>query len=440
MEEVIVAALLGLATTSSAMIGVALGLYVPISKRLLGCILAFASGGLISALAIQLAFNGAVKLHHLGSSVGAAWLLVGSGFAIGAIIYSVFSRYLEQKGAAVRYPTRFREFVEKRREHDAKELIELLSRCDLLRHLPPQEIETILPYVRTRRLGPGQVLFNAGDPGDALYIVASGQIEILEANGYDELPPDQHIASLGAGEAFGEMALLSGSPRTATARSAGDVKLLEIGRTDFERLVAGDRVLARAVERLSHDRALDNLSAGTPGAASWAAVASSSLERLTRREADKILAEGGHGAGIPIVLGNVLDTIPGCLVIGSTFHGFGTLSLTLMLGMFIGGIPEAAASAATMRRAGFRPPTIFGLWSTILVAGTLAAAVGNGLIGGSFPLLTVFAEAVAGGAVLALVTHAMIPEAIEEAGSLIVLPTTAGFLAALYLALTEYSA
>jgi hypothetical protein len=52
-------------------------------------------------------------------------------------------------------------------------------------------------------------------------------------------------------------------------------------------------------------------------------------------------------------------------------------------------------------------------------------------------LVTAFSEAVAGGAVLALVTHAMIPEAIDEAGSLIVLPTTAGFLAALYLALAE---
>jgi hypothetical protein len=128
------------------------------------------------------------------------------------------------------------------------------------------------------------------------------------------------------------MALLSGSPRTATARSTGDVELLEIDRKDFERLVAGDQVLARAVERLSHARALNNLSAGTPGAASWAAVANTSLERLTRREANRILAEGGHGSGIPIVLGNVLDTIPGCLVIGSTFHGFDTLSLTLMLG------------------------------------------------------------------------------------------------------------
>ena len=72
MPEVVLAALLGLATTSSAMLGVALGLYVPISKRLLGCILAFASGGLISALAIELAFNGAIQLHHQGFGVGAS--------------------------------------------------------------------------------------------------------------------------------------------------------------------------------------------------------------------------------------------------------------------------------------------------------------------------------------------------------------------------------
>src|SRR4029078_4303318 len=273
VKEILLASLLGLATPSSAMIGIAVGLYVPISKRLLGCILAFASGGLISALAIELAFNGAVQLHHLGFSVGAAWLLVGSGFAIGAIIYSVFSRYL----------------IQKRREHDAKELIELLSRCDLLRHLPPQEIEIILPSVRTRRLAAGQVLFNAGDPGDLLYIVARGEIEILEANGSNGVPRDQPIASLREGEAFGEMALLSGSPRTATARAAGEVELLEIDRKDFERLVAEDQVLARAVEQLSHDRALNNLSAGTPGAASWAAIASSSLERVTHREANRLI-------------------------------------------------------------------------------------------------------------------------------------------------------
>ena len=208
MAEVLLAALLGLATTSSSMLGVALGLYVPLSKRLLGCILAFAAGGLISALAIELAFNGARELFQLDFGVGAAWLLVGSGFAIGATIYSVFSRYLDHMGAVVRSPVRFREFAQTHHERDIKEVIALLSRCDLLRHLPPEEIGALLPSVRTRRLGPGQILFSAGDPGDALYIVASGKVEILEG--------DRPIASLGEGEAFGEMALLSGGPRNAT--------------------------------------------------------------------------------------------------------------------------------------------------------------------------------------------------------------------------------
>jgi zinc transporter ZupT len=124
-------------------------------------------------------------------------------------------------------------------------------------------------------------------------------------------------------------------------------------------------------------------------------------------------------------------------MIGAKFNGFETLSLTLMLGMFLGGIPEAAASAAMLRKADYSPRIIFGLWSTVLLAGVVAAVAGKLFIGGSDSLTAVFSQAVAGGAVLALVAHAMIPEAIREGGSAIVLPTVAGFLFALYLALFE---
>ena len=150
-----------------------------------------------------------------------------------------------------------------------------------------------------------------------------------------------------------------------------------------------------------------------------------------------MLRQAGNGAGIAIVLGNVLDTIPGCLVIGANFNGLANLSLTLMLGMFLGGIPEAAASAVMLTRAGYKPRVIFALWATVLLAGMVAAVLGKVLIGTSESLSAVFCEAVAGGAVLALVAHTMIPEAIHEGGSVVVLPTVAGFLFALYLALPE---
>jgi len=72
-----------------------------------------------------------------------------------------------------------------------------------------------------------------------------------------------------------------------------------------------------------------------------------------------------------------------------------------------------------------------------LLAGVFAAAAGKAFIGGEDALAAIFAQALAGRAVLALVARAMIPVALEEGGSLVVLPTVAGFLFALYLALAE---
>jgi zinc transporter ZupT len=428
MSEILIVSLIGLATTSSAMAGAAIGLYFPLSKRSLACILAFAAGALISALAIDLAYQGAVHLHHVGFSHGFAWVFIGGGFAAGAVIYYSASRYLERKGAAVRFPTRFREYAVERKQEETRALIKLLSKCDLLRHMPPQAIEDLLTTVRTRRLAAGEVLFRADDPGDALFIVAKGRVQIKGDSG-------RAIAELGEGETFGEMALLSGGARTATAVPLTNVDLLEIDRVDFDRMLANDGQLAGALQRLSHDRALRNLSEGVPNPGKWANVAISNVHHLSHGETTKLLTQTGHGAGMAIIMGNILDTIPGCVVIGANFHGFESLSLTLMLGMFLGGIPEAAASAAILTRAGFQPKKIFGLWSSVLVAGILAAAVGKAFISSPESLVAIFCEALAGGAVLALIAHAMIPEALHEGGSLIVLPTVAGFLFALYVSL-----
>jgi CRP-like cAMP-binding protein len=432
------AALLGLATTSSSLVGAGLGLYVALSKRLLACVLAFAAGSLIAALAIELAYEGAQQLRGQGFGTQPAWGFIGGGFALGATLYYAAALFLERRGAAVRYPTRFREYALERKQQETRQLIDLLACCGFLRQVPAEAIEQLLQSVQSRHLATGEILFRAGDPGDALYIVASGKVEVLPEA--EPGQPAQRLAELGQGHAFGEMALLGGGRRTATVRALVDTELLAIAREDFARLMASEPAMARAMERLSHDRAIDNLSAGRPNPATWIRVAGESLDRVSRADTARLLAETGRGAGLAIVFGNILDTIPGCLVIGARFDGVESLSLTLMLGMFLGGIPEAAASAAMLRRAGFRPRAIFALWSAVLVAGLVAAAAGYLLIGNTQSLLAVLTQAVAGGAVLALVAHAMIPEAIDEGGSLIVLPTVAGFIAALYLALLQSAA
>lgn len=226
-------ALLGLATTSSCILGVAIGLYVRFPKRVLAAILAFAAGALISALAIELAYESARHLHHHAFGVQSAWTFVGGGFALGAVIYYSATLFLQTKGAAIRFPTRFNEYAILHKQQVSKELIGLLSKSDLLRHLPPEGIEAMLSRIHMRRIGPGEIVFRAGDPGDALYIIAIGNVEVLPAGHDDTTCASRPIATLDQGHAFGEMALLVGGPRTATIRAVTATELLVIGKDDF---------------------------------------------------------------------------------------------------------------------------------------------------------------------------------------------------------------
>ena len=134
------------------LIGAAIGLHLHFSKRLLACLLAFAAGALISALAIELAYEGARSLHQHGFDARHAWMFVSAGFALGATAYYFASLILEKKGAAVRYVTQFREYALARKQANEGERIRLLSSCDLMRHLPAEQIEPILHSIRDRQL------------------------------------------------------------------------------------------------------------------------------------------------------------------------------------------------------------------------------------------------------------------------------------------------
>ncbi len=419
----------GLFTTSAVMVGATVGLYLPISRQFLAAILAFAAGVLIASLAIELSFGGADELRHLGFAPGAAWLLVSAGVTLGAGVYFFATRYLDNRGAAIRSATRFREYVMERK----KDEIELLAKCDILRHLPPEAIDDILDRVERRHVAAGNVLFKAGDPGDALYIVAKGKVLVLQPQPGGAPAEDEPIAELARGAVFGEMALLSGAPRTATIQADEETDLLRIEKADFDRLVASDSQVAIGVQRLSHERAISNLATGGADPARWTKVAQASVENLSRRDTEKLRTEAGQGAGLAIMLGDLLDTIPGLLVIGASFSSFASLSLTVMMGIFIGGIPESAASAALLSKAGYTPAKIYRLWMITFLVGPAAAIAGKVLIGTSDSVPGVFFEAMAGGSLLALVSHAMIPEALHQGGSMVVIPTVAGFLVAFYL-------
>jgi CRP/FNR family transcriptional regulator, cyclic AMP receptor protein len=97
----------------------------------------------------------------------------------------------------------------------------------------------------------GSVVFEEGDPASRMYVVVSGEVRIQKRVGARVLT----LAVLGAGEAFGEMALLDRQPRSATAVVERAARILEIDEAAFEELVRGNgevalRLLRRLSERL----------------------------------------------------------------------------------------------------------------------------------------------------------------------------------------------
>jgi CRP-like cAMP-binding protein len=93
----------------------------------------------------------------------------------------------------------------------------------------------------------GAPVFEQGDPAEALYIVLSGAIRILEDRG-------QEVATLGAGDFFGELSLLLRTNHSKRAEAAEDSELMVVPKQSFEALVAEDPELAEAVRRGMEER------------------------------------------------------------------------------------------------------------------------------------------------------------------------------------------
>jgi uncharacterized membrane protein len=103
-----------------------------------------------------------------------------------------------------------------------------------------------------RQLAAGDTLFKVGEPGESLYVVRSGEVELFIRDTAGQRIP---LAMVGTGEVFGELALLDHSPRTATAIAMSDATLLELDRGDllllFERSPAAALRLLAAMGRMT---------------------------------------------------------------------------------------------------------------------------------------------------------------------------------------------
>ncbi|MDQ2941502.1 MAG: cyclic nucleotide-binding domain-containing protein, partial [Chloroflexota bacterium] len=102
--------------------------------------------------------------------------------------------------------------------------IDQLRATPLFAGLPEEHLERLAAMSEPMHLGPGDLLLEEGSPGDALFVVISGELDVTKRADGSELP----VARIGPGSIQGEMAALEGGIRTASVRAVSEADVLRI--------------------------------------------------------------------------------------------------------------------------------------------------------------------------------------------------------------------
>jgi CRP/FNR family transcriptional regulator/CRP/FNR family cyclic AMP-dependent transcriptional regulator len=118
-----------------------------------------------------------------------------------------------------------------------------LRACRLFAHLDDATLDVVAAALRPRRFRRGETIFHIDDPGDALFIVAAGRVKITIPS--EDGSDPAILTTIEPGGFFGELAMLDGAPRSATAVALDAVETHVLRRAAFDRLVDTEPVLRR---------------------------------------------------------------------------------------------------------------------------------------------------------------------------------------------------
>jgi trk system potassium uptake protein TrkA len=131
--------------------------------------------------------------------------------------------------------------------HAVQNVVAALRRIDFLTPLTDDELASVSRGVELVRKADRQVVFKKGEEGDAFYLVLTGEVTLVNEAG-------QVVETVRQGGFFGEIALLTGQPRSTTARASGETELAAIGREDFRSVLMANPALALEMSRILGQR------------------------------------------------------------------------------------------------------------------------------------------------------------------------------------------
>ena len=127
-----------------------------------------------------------------------------------------------------------------------------LRRVDFFASMTVGQMEKVVHSISCFECEPGEAIVKQGGKGDAFYIINSGKVEVRVKKGF--FSPAKTVATLQAGDFFGEMALLTTDPRTATIVALETTTLFVLLRRDFHAFLGEHPGFAQEVQKAAAHR------------------------------------------------------------------------------------------------------------------------------------------------------------------------------------------
>lgn len=140
-------------------------------------------------------------------------------------------------------------------QDDITRLRQTLQKVDFFYSLHFDELDLLIKALRKRKVAPGTVIIRQGDKGDAFYLISSGRVSVHIKKG---LVGQKKVAELTEGSFFGEMALVTDEPRTATVIAEEPTELFVLYKSDFKKILLNNPKISEIINSELKKRKSEN--------------------------------------------------------------------------------------------------------------------------------------------------------------------------------------
>jgi RsiW-degrading membrane proteinase PrsW (M82 family) len=196
-----------------------------------------------------------------------------------------------------------------------------LHRIDIFREIALADLENLGRAIETRTFQDGEMLFDQGDTGDAMYLIEAGEIRIyaIDAQGREK-----HLRTFEAGRVVGDFAVLDGQPRSARARAGGQLTALVLQRGMFQMFIQSRPQVIRALLKVLADKARFTTASVERTVQNASQIAKGNYEALvntagTPAEAPPPVPAVRRTGGVPVVASSALRRIAGAALVDVSY-------------------------------------------------------------------------------------------------------------------------